>query len=295
MARAAGRQQLFISSRSAGGTGSPEVMTRRVAERSRPCRFASSRNRRTKLGTPHSTVGRNAVDLLQRLAERMPDLEFGLRRAGEPVDHRNAGDHAGADHAEKRAGRKVGQRIEIGDAVVRLHALGLVAAPRLVPDRIGVVRGVVERRRLSAGGAGRIGDVPEHALGRREIVRQIGGLQAERLGIGDVVFLPRRRQRREIVDRTDLVRIDAVCPEMPFVERMRQRDRTQRPPQPLVLHSFDIRRTRLPSAPKDSAAIVAPASSIAATATLVRQTRIRAAAMSSQRHPVRQVFEQDLQ
>ena len=36
-------------------------MTSRVAERSRPCRFASSRNRRTKLGTPHSTVGLNAV------------------------------------------------------------------------------------------------------------------------------------------------------------------------------------------------------------------------------------------
>ena len=182
-------------------------------------------------------------DLLQRLAERMPDLEFGLRRAGEPVDHRDAGDHAGADHAEKRAGREIRERIEIGDAVVRPHALGLVAAPRLVPDRVGVVRGVVERRRLAAGGAGRIGDVPEHALGRREIVRQIGRLQAERLGIGDVVFLPRRRQRCEVLDRTDLVRIDAVGPEMLVVERMRQRDRTQRSPQPSVLHGYQGRHS----------------------------------------------------
>ena len=125
------------------------------------------------------------------------------------------------------------------------HALGLVAAPRLVPDRIGVVGGVVERRRLAAGRAGRIGDVPEHALRRREIVRQVGRLQTKRLGVGDVVFLARRRQRRKVLNGMDLIRIDAVCPEVLFVERVRQRDRAQRASQSLVLDRFRGRSSAL--------------------------------------------------
>ena len=185
-------------------------------------------------------------DRVERLVERVAHLELGMRRAGQSMHHRQAGDHGRADDAQKRAGREIRQRIEIGDAVVRPEALGLVAAAGLVPDRIGVVGGVVERRWPAAGGAGRVGDVPQHALGRREVIGQIGGLQAERLGIGDVVVLARRRQLCQIAERTDAVRRDPPLAKARPVERMRQRNRAQRPPQPFGLNGCEIRHDRSP-------------------------------------------------
>ena len=61
----------------------------------------------------------------------------------------------------------------------------------------------------------------------------------------------------------DLIQIDAVGPEMLLVERVRQRDRTQRSPQPSILHFLDIRGAI--QVLQDSP-IVAPASLIVATA-----------------------------
>jgi hypothetical protein len=166
----------------------------------------------------------------------MAHLELGMRRAGEAMHHRQAGDHGRADDAQKRSGREVGQRIEIGDAVISSEALRFVAAAGLVPDPVSVVGGVVERRRPAAGGAGGVGHVPQHPLGRRILARQIGGLQSERLGVGDVVVLAGGRQLLQIVERTDVLRRDAERAEALAIERMRQRDGVQGPPQTPFAH-----------------------------------------------------------
>ena len=154
-----------ISARSAAGTGSPDVMTsrtsakpaavRRVKEAADEARHAPQ-DRRAQRARPSRSLR----------ASELRTLNSELADAGEPVHHRQAGNHGGAHDAQERAGREIGDRVEVRDAVARPHALGLVAAARLVPDRVGVVRGVVERRRLPAGGAGRVGDVPDHALRR---------------------------------------------------------------------------------------------------------------------------------
>ena len=57
-------------------------------------------------GTPQGTVGRKGADRRQRLRQRIADLELGIGRAGQSVNHRQARDHGGANDAQESTGRK---------------------------------------------------------------------------------------------------------------------------------------------------------------------------------------------